>query len=82
MKVDPHFGDIETLKKLVDSCHKRGIRVLLDAVFNHSGKTFAPFVDVQEKERLPPLKIGSIFASFRFRLKTVSLLMTPLLLNR
>lgn len=49
MKVDPHFGDIETLKKLVDSCHKRGIRVLLDAVFNHSGRTFAPFVDVQEK---------------------------------
>jgi glycosidase len=49
MKVDPHFGDIATLKKLVDTCHERGIRVLLDAVFNHSGGTFAPFVDVQEK---------------------------------
>lgn len=49
MKVDPHFGDVTTLKNLVDACHKRGIRVLLDAVFNHSGKTFAPFVDVQEK---------------------------------
>jgi cyclomaltodextrinase / maltogenic alpha-amylase / neopullulanase len=49
MKVDPHFGDIATLKKLVDLCHKRGIRVLLDAVFNHSGGTFAPFLDVQEK---------------------------------
>lgn len=49
MQIDPQFGDIETLKKLVDNCHKRGIRVLLDAVFNHSGRTFAPFVDVQEK---------------------------------
>ncbi|AZK45068.1 alpha-glycosidase [Paenibacillus lentus] len=49
MKVDPHFGDTETLKKLVKACHDRGIRVLLDAVFNHSGKTFAPFVDVLEK---------------------------------
>ncbi|MEK4297036.1 alpha-glycosidase [Paenibacillus sp. FSL R5-0914] len=49
MKVDPHFGDIATLKKLVDLCHKCGIRVLLDAVFNHSGGTFAPFLDVQEK---------------------------------
>lgn len=49
MAVDPHFGDAQTLKKLVDACHERGIRVLLDAVFNHSGKTFAPFVDVQEK---------------------------------
>lgn len=49
MQVDPHFGDIATLKKLVDNCHKRGIRVLLDAVFNHSGGTFAPFLDVKEK---------------------------------
>ncbi len=48
MKVDPHFGTNDTLKKLVDECHKRGIRVLLDAVFNHSGKKFAPFVDVLE----------------------------------
>jgi len=49
MRVDPQFGDVDTLKKLVDVCHERGIRVLLDAVFNHAGKTFAPFVDVQEK---------------------------------
>ncbi|WP_150275597.1 alpha-glycosidase [Paenibacillus tepidiphilus] len=49
MMVDPHFGDVQTLKRLVDACHERGIRVLLDAVFNHSGRTFAPFVDVLEK---------------------------------
>jgi cyclomaltodextrinase / maltogenic alpha-amylase / neopullulanase len=49
MLIDPQFGDVQTLKKLVDACHERGIRVLLDAVFNHAGKTFAPFVDVQEK---------------------------------
>ncbi|MGM0883580.1 MAG: glycoside hydrolase family 13 protein [Bacillota bacterium] len=47
MKVDPHFGTNEKLKELVDACHTRGIRVLLDAVFNHSGKTFPPFVDAQ-----------------------------------
>lgn len=45
MKVDPHFGTNKKLKELVDACHDRGIRVLLDAVFNHSGKTFPPFVD-------------------------------------
>ncbi|MUG87797.1 alpha-glycosidase [Paenibacillus timonensis] len=49
MKIDPHFGDISTIKKLVQACHERGIKVLFDAVFNHSGKTFAPFVDVMEK---------------------------------
>ena len=49
LKVDPHFGTNEQLKKLVDACHARGIRVLLDAVFNHSGREWAPFVDVREK---------------------------------
>ncbi|CAH1193573.1 Cyclomaltodextrinase [Paenibacillus plantiphilus] len=49
LKVDPHFGTNEKLKELVDECHKRGIRVLLDAVFNHAGKTFPPFIDALEK---------------------------------
>jgi len=39
------------MKKLVQACHERGIRVVLDAVFNHSGKGFAPFRDVLEKGR-------------------------------
>ncbi|CAM3446215.1 alpha-glycosidase [Marinicrinis lubricantis] len=49
MKIDPHFGDVETMKRLVSDCHARGIRVMLDAVFNHSGGRFQPFLDVQEK---------------------------------
>ncbi|HHW71391.1 MAG TPA: alpha-glycosidase [Clostridiales bacterium] len=49
MKVDPHFGDIDTLKELVSKCHDRGIRVILDAVFNHSGYYFPPFQDVLKK---------------------------------
>jgi cyclomaltodextrinase / maltogenic alpha-amylase / neopullulanase len=52
MKVDSHFGSNETLRKLVEACHARGIRVLLDAVFNHSGRTFGPFVDVLENGAL------------------------------
>ena len=46
LKVDPQFGDTELLKKLVKACHDRGIRVILDAVFNHCGYWFAPFQDV------------------------------------
>ncbi|WP_431090915.1 alpha-glycosidase [Paenibacillus sp. 8b26] len=56
MEVDPHFGNKETLKKLVSACHNRGIRVLFDAVFNHSGRTFKPFVDVLEKGESSPYK--------------------------
>ncbi|NEU27809.1 alpha-glycosidase [Paenibacillus polymyxa] len=56
MEVDPHFGDKEILKKLVEACHDRGIRILLDAVFNHSGRTFKPFVDVLEKGEASPYR--------------------------
>ncbi|MWC26988.1 alpha-glycosidase [Paenibacillus sp. MMS18-CY102] len=48
LKVDPTLGTNEKLKELVEKCHERGIRVVLDAVFNHCGKLFAPFVDVLE----------------------------------
>lgn len=54
MKVDAHFGTNEKLKELVDACHQRGIRVLLDAVFNHSGRTFPPFVDALERGASSP----------------------------
>ncbi|SEC25729.1 alpha-glycosidase [Paenibacillus sp. GP183] len=45
-KVDPHFGDNALLKKLVGKCHDLGIRVMLDAVFNHCSDQFTPFQDV------------------------------------
>jgi len=47
LRVDRHFGDNALLKKLVNACHARGIRVMLDAVFNHAGGTFPPFLDVK-----------------------------------
>ena len=48
-KIDPRFGDEETLIHLVEEAHKRGIRVMLDGVFNHCGYYFAPWQDVLEK---------------------------------
>lgn len=48
-KIDPHFGDNELLKHVVEECHLRGIRVMLDAVFNHCSDKFPPFQDVLEK---------------------------------
>ena len=47
-KIDPAFGDAELFKKLVDECHKRGMKVMLDAVFNHMGDTSPQWQDVLE----------------------------------
>jgi alpha-glucosidase len=34
--VDPKFGSLADFERLVEGCHARGIRVVLDLVFNHS----------------------------------------------
>lgn len=46
MKVDDHFGNNELFKSLVQKSHDKGIRVMVDGVFNHSGRKFAPWMDV------------------------------------
>jgi glycosidase len=35
--IDPHFGTMETLQKLLSDAHAAGMRVILDGVFNHTG---------------------------------------------
>ena len=44
--IDPDFGTEEDLMELVEKAHSLGIRVMVDAVFNHSGTEFAPWKDV------------------------------------
>ena len=44
--VDPDFGTNEEMRELVDKAHALGLRVMVDAVFNHCGLEFAPWQDV------------------------------------
>lgn len=45
-EIDPHFGTKEDFKLLVEKAHAAGIRVMLDAVFNHIGDQSPQWQDV------------------------------------
>lgn len=47
-KVDCRLGDNDSFKKLCQTLHKNGIKIMLDGVFNHVGRDFFAFKDVQE----------------------------------
>jgi 1,4-alpha-glucan branching enzyme len=36
MALDKYYGNIASFKQLIDECHKRGIAVILDVVYNHA----------------------------------------------
>lgn len=48
-KVDSRLGINEDLRELVTACHAAGIRVILDGVFNHTGRDFFAFRDLRER---------------------------------
>ena len=54
--IDTRLGTNDDFKDVVDSLHKEGIKVVLDGVFNHVGRGFWAFKDVQEKKWDSPFK--------------------------
>lgn len=36
LSINEVFGSMEDFKRLIDECHKRGLKVIMDAVFNHT----------------------------------------------
>ena len=47
-QVDPLLGGNDALRRLLDAAHERGIRVILDGVFNHASRGFFQFHDILE----------------------------------
>ncbi len=45
-EIDGMFGGSEAFSRLVKACHDRGMRIILDAVFNHVSEGFYPFEHV------------------------------------
>lgn len=53
-QVDPLLGGNEAFKTLLDAAHKRGIRIVLDGVFNHASRGFFPFNHILESGQDSP----------------------------
>ncbi|MEZ4409188.1 MAG: alpha-amylase family glycosyl hydrolase [Polyangiales bacterium] len=55
--LNPHFGDLASLRRLVRECHARGLRVIVDIVTNHMGQMF--FYDINNNGRPDEFLSGS-----------------------
>jgi len=50
--------------KLIEQLHSRSMRVIIDGVFNHTGRDFFAFVDLLEKQQKSPYKDWYIVQNF------------------
>jgi len=62
--IDPAFGSLDLLRELVAEAHLRGIRIVLDGVFNHCGDGFWAFRDVCQRGAESPYVDWFIVDSF------------------
>jgi neopullulanase len=54
--VDPLLGGDAALRELIDAVHARGMQIVLDGVFNHTGRGFWPFHHVVETGAASPYR--------------------------
>lgn len=55
-KVDARLGDNAGFRHFVDACHTAGIRVVVDGVFNHSGRRFFAFEELRKHREGSPYR--------------------------
>lgn len=71
-KIDPHFGDLNDAKELLEKAHAMDMKVLFDAVFNHSGSDFFAFEDVLKNQEKSEYKDWFFIKSFPVSTETVN----------
>ena len=49
-QIDPKLGKMKDFQSLLSAAHSRGMRVILDGVFNHCGRGFFAFNDILEND--------------------------------
>ncbi len=46
--ISPDYGDLDIFKKVLDECHKRGMKVIMDLVVNHTSRQHEWFLESQK----------------------------------
>ena len=69
-QIDPILGGNAAFKTLLDAAHARGIRVVLDGVFNHASRSFYQFNHTLENGKASPYVDWFIFHDFPVRAYT------------
>ena len=49
-RVDPRFGTNEEYRQLIDDCHEKGLKVVMDMIFNHCGFEHPWVADMPSKD--------------------------------
>lgn len=59
-RVDPRFGTNEDYRQLVDECHQKGLKLVMDMIFNHCGSEHPWHLDYPTKDWFNVMKDGKI----------------------
>ncbi|MAT43162.1 MAG: alpha-amylase [Anaerolineaceae bacterium] len=55
-QIDPKLGNLNSFRRFLDASHNKGIKIILDGVFNHTGRGFFAFNDILENGKYSPYK--------------------------
>src|SRR5262249_28472325 len=77
LEVDPHLGTRQDLAALVAAAHAKGLRIILDIIFNHSGSNFDYRIDEHRVSQPGFLQWPRFYSSIGWRGSIDELLMAP-----
>ena len=64
-KLDSRLGTNEDLTGFVKECHRQGVKVIFDGVFNHTGRDFFAFQEIMSLTMGFPMRTGEVMISLR-----------------
>ena len=64
-KVDPRFGTNEEFKALTEACHRRGMKMVMDVVYNHWGDHHHLYLDLPWASWIHRFPEGYVKTSYR-----------------